>query len=47
MKDSDSSYKKLSTVLLKGYSKANLMYNQSESKLRVGAFGLKTWINSN
>ena len=47
IKDSDSSYKKLSTVLLRGYSKANLMYNQSESKLRVGAFGLKTWINSN
>lgn len=42
MKDSDSSHKKLSTVLLRGYSKPNLMYSQSKSKLRVGAFGIKS-----
>ena len=47
IKNADSSYKKLPTVLLRGYTKSNLMYNQSKSRLRIGAFGLKTWISSN
>lgn len=47
IKNWDSSHKKLPAVLLRGYSKPNLMYNESKSKLRIGAFGLKTWISSN
>ncbi len=46
VKNSESSHKRLSTVLLRGYSKSNLMYNKNKSKLRVGAFGLKTWVSS-
>lgn len=45
-KNSDSSHKKLSTVLLRGYSKSNLMYDKNKSKLPIGAIGLKTWISS-
>lgn len=41
-KDMDSSYKGLSTALLRGYYKPNLLYTASKSKLRVGNFGLKT-----
>ena len=46
IKDVDSSVKRLSTVLLRGHAKPNLVYTQSKSKLRAGAFGLKTWISS-
>ena len=46
IKNPDSSHKKLPAVLLRGYAKSNLMYNQSKSKLRIGAFGLKTWVSS-
>lgn len=42
VKNTDSSYKGLSTVLLRGYAKSNLSYNQLNSKLRIGSFGLKT-----
>ncbi|MBD5653780.1 MAG: hypothetical protein IAI50_01195 [Candidatus Eremiobacteraeota bacterium] len=41
-KDTDSSYKGLSTALSRGYAKPNLLYTLSKSKLRVGNFGLKT-----
>ena len=47
IKNADSSYKGLSTVLLRGHAKSNLVYNESKSRLRIGAFGLKTWVSSN
>lgn len=46
IKNLDSSHKRLSTVVLRGYTKPNLMYDKCKSKLRIGAFGLKTWISS-
>ena len=46
IKNSDSSHKKLPVVLLRGYAKPNLMYNQSKSTSDVGAFGVKTWVSS-
>lgn len=42
IKNEDSSYRGLSTVLLRGHAKSNLQYTQSKSKLRIGSFGLKT-----
>ena len=42
----DSSMKNLSTVLLRGHAKSNLTYTRAKSRLRIGAFGLKTWISS-
>jgi hypothetical protein len=46
IKNLDSSMKKLPTVLLRGHAKSNLVYVQSKSRLRIGAFGLKTWVSS-
>lgn len=43
----DSSIKKLPSVLLRGHAKSNLVYSQAKSRLRVGAFGVKTWVSSN
>jgi hypothetical protein len=42
IKNPDSSHKGLSAVLLRGHAKSNLLYNHLRSKLRIGAFGLKT-----
>jgi len=42
----DSSMKKLPSVLLRGHAKSNLVYSQAKSRLRIGAFGLKTWVSS-
>ena len=43
----DSSYRGLSSVLLKGNLKSNLQYTKLESKTRIGSFGIKGWISSN
>lgn len=40
--DIDSSFRGLSTVLLRGNLKSNLEYTKSESKTRIGSFGLKS-----
>ena len=45
LKNIDSSYKNMSSVVLRGYMKPNLQYTQINSKTRNGAFGLKTWIS--
>jgi len=42
IKNMDSSYKGLSTVLLRGHAKSNLQYTKLRSRLRIGSFGLKT-----
>ena len=46
IKNMDSSYKGLSAVLLRGYAKPNLQYTKLSSKIRIGSFGLKGWVNS-
>lgn len=42
----DSSYKGLSTVLLRGHVKSNLDYSSTVSKVRNGAFGIKGWTSN-
>jgi hypothetical protein len=46
LKNIDSSYKKQSSVILRGHVKSNLQYTIINSKTRNGAFGLKSWISS-
>lgn len=46
IKNIDSSVKKLPSVLLRGHARSNLVYSQTKSRLRVGAFGVKTWVSS-
>jgi len=43
----DSSYRGLSSVLLKGNLKSNIQYTKLKSKTRIGSFGIKGWISSN
>ena len=37
----DSSYKGISSVILKGNLKSNIQYTKLKSKTRIGSFGLK------
>ena len=46
IKNMDSSYKGLSSVLLRGYAKSNLQYTFLKSRIRIGSFGLKGWVSS-
>ena len=46
LKNLDSSYKGLSSVLLRGHVKSNLQFTKIKSKTRIGSFGLKGWISS-
>ena len=46
LKNIDSSYKNLSSVMLKGHEKSNIQSTKLNSKTRNGAFGLKGWISS-
>ena len=41
----DSSYKGLSSVLLKNNLKSNLQYTKLKSKSRIGSFGIKGWVS--
>jgi hypothetical protein len=41
LKNLDSSYKGLSSVILRGHIKSNLQYTKIKSKTRIGSFGLK------
>ena len=43
----DSSYKGISSVLLKGNLKSNLQYTKLNSKTRIGSFGIKGWVSGN
>jgi hypothetical protein len=45
LKNLDSSYRELSSVMLRGYIRSNLQYSIVNSKTRNGAFGLKGWIS--
>ena len=46
LKNIDSSYKGLSTVILRGHLKPNIQYTKLNSKTRNGSFGIKGWISS-
>lgn len=46
IRNMDSSYKGLSTVLLRGYAKSNLQYTKLKSRIRIGSYGLKGWVSS-
>lgn len=41
LKNIDSSFKKLSSVLLRGHAKSNLQHTKLKSKKRIGSFGIK------
>lgn len=41
IRNMDSSFKKLSTVILRGHSKSNLQYTKLNSKKRIGSYGIK------
>jgi hypothetical protein len=45
LKNIDSSYRGLSSVILKGHLKSNIQYSMINSKTRNGAFGIKGWIS--
>jgi hypothetical protein len=45
LKNIDSSYKKLSTVMYRGYCKSNIIHSLSRSKRRIGAFAVKGWVS--
>jgi hypothetical protein len=47
LKNINSSYKGLSTVMLRGNTRSNIQLTKVSSKTRNGAFGLKGWISSN
>jgi hypothetical protein len=47
LKNINSSYKGLSTVMLRGNTRSNIQLTKISSKTRNGAFGLKGWISSN
>jgi hypothetical protein len=46
LKNIDSSYRGLSSVILRGHAKSNVQYSIVNSKTRNGAFGLKGWISA-
>jgi len=43
----DSSYRGLSSVVLKGNLRSNIQYTKLKSKTRIGSFGIKGWVSSN
>lgn len=43
----DSSYKGLSSVLLRNNLNSNLQFTKLNSKTRIGSFGLKGWVSGN
>lgn len=46
LKNIDSSYRGLSSIMLRGHVKPNVQYSLVNTKTRNGAFGLKGWISS-
>jgi hypothetical protein len=45
LKNIDSSYKGLSSMILRGHIKPNVQHSIINSKTRNGAFGIKGWIS--
>lgn len=46
LKNVDSSFRGISTVILRGHAKSNVQYSLVNSKNRNGAFGIKGWVSS-
>ena len=46
LKNTESSFNNLSSVLYRGHFKPNVLYSMNKSKRRVGAFAVKGWISS-
>jgi hypothetical protein len=46
LKNVDSSFRGLSTVMLRGDAKSNVQYSIINSKTRIGAFGVKGWVSN-
>lgn len=46
LKNVDSSFRGLSTIMLRGHHKSNVQYTTINSKNRNGAFGVKGWVSS-
>ena len=46
IKNTDSSDKGLSAVMLRGNARSNLQYSSLKSKIRIGSYGLKGWVSS-
>ena len=46
LKNVDSSFKGLPTIMLRGDRKSNVQYSMLSSKNRNGAFGIKGWVSS-
>ena len=46
LKNVDSSFRGLSTIMLRGYVKSNAQYSFISSKNRNGAFGVKGWVSN-
>lgn len=46
LKDINSSYKGLSSVIIKGYEKSCLQYTYLSNRRKIGAFGVKGWVNT-
>lgn len=46
LKNIHSSYKGLSSVILRGHAKSNIQYSNLNSKTRNGSFGIKGWVSS-
>lgn len=46
LKNIDSSYRGLSSVILRGHAKSNVQYSIINSKTRNGAFGIRGWVSS-
>lgn len=46
LRNTDSSERGLSAVMLRNYAKSNIQYTKQNSKTRNGSFGLKVWVSS-
>ena len=46
LKNVDSSFKGIPSVMLRGHATSNVEYSKLNSKTRIGAYGLKGWVSS-
>jgi hypothetical protein len=46
LKNVDSSFRGLSTIMLRGIVKSNIQYSTIHNKNRIGAYGVKGWVSS-
>ena len=46
LKNVDSSFRGLSTIMLRGHVKSNIQYSLLNSNNRNGAYGVKGWVSN-